>query len=119
MAAGWLRHLAGNAVVVWSGGSEPTYEISPGAIAAMAEVRIDITDEFPKPWHDDIVRADGRGHHHGLRRCLSGVPGEALRNWKLDDPAGMGFEWVRPSGKRSEVMSKGLWHPWESSYPAE
>jgi arsenate reductase len=56
MAAGWLRHLAGDRVVVWSGGSEPNSEINAAAIEAMAEVGIDITDEFPKPWTDEIVR---------------------------------------------------------------
>ena len=66
MAAGWLRHLAGDRITVYSGGSEPADQINPAAIAAMAEVGIDITREFPKPWTDEIVRASdveiGRAH---------------------------------------------------------
>ena len=57
MAAGWLRHLAGERVDVYSGGSEPASEVNPAAIDAMAEVGIDIRTEFPKPWTDEIVRA--------------------------------------------------------------
>ena len=71
MAAGWLRHLAGDRAVVWSGGSEPNSEINPAAIAAMAEVGIDITDEFPKPWTDEIVRA--------VQNALQGEFAAALR----------------------------------------
>ncbi len=45
--------------MAWSGGSEPADEINPpAAVAAMAEVGIDISREFPpKPWTDEIVRA--------------------------------------------------------------
>ena len=67
MAAGWLRHLAGDAVVVWSGGSEPGSEINPVAVAVMAEVGIDITGEFPKPWTEEVVRAADVVDHDGLR----------------------------------------------------
>ena len=57
MAAGWLRQLGGDRVTVYSGGSEPASQINPAAIDAVAEVGIDITAEFPKPWTDEVVRA--------------------------------------------------------------
>ncbi|WP_174190198.1 three-helix bundle dimerization domain-containing protein, partial [Nocardia barduliensis] len=50
MALGFFTHLAGDNAVAWSGGSEPGNEINPAAVQAMAEVGIDITGEFPKPW---------------------------------------------------------------------
>jgi arsenate reductase len=57
MAAGWLRHLAGDRVEVFSGGSDPGPETNAVAIAAMDEVGIDISGEYPKPWTDEIARA--------------------------------------------------------------
>ncbi len=42
MALGWFRHLAGDRAMAWSGGSEPAGEVNPVAVAAMAEVGIDI-----------------------------------------------------------------------------
>lgn len=57
MALGYFNHLAQDRAVAWSGGSEPGTEINPSAVAAMNEVGIDITREFPKPWTDEIVRA--------------------------------------------------------------
>jgi len=50
MALGYFNHLAGGQGVAWSGGSEPGNEVNPAAIAAMEEIGIDITREFPKPW---------------------------------------------------------------------
>ena len=57
MALGWFNHLAGDRAVAWSGGSEPGKEVNPSAVLAMAEVGIDIAQEFPKPWTDEIVQA--------------------------------------------------------------
>jgi len=57
MALGWFDHLADDRAIAWSGGSEPAKLVNPAAIAAMAEVGIDISEEFPKPWTEEIVRA--------------------------------------------------------------
>jgi protein-tyrosine-phosphatase len=57
MALGWFQHLARGRAVAWSGGSEPGDQVNPAAVLVMAEVGIDITAEFPKPWTDEMVRA--------------------------------------------------------------
>jgi len=67
MALGWFNHLAGDRAIAWSGGSEPGAEINAAAVAAMAEVGIDISEEFPKSWTEEIVRAARRHGQHGLR----------------------------------------------------
>ena len=96
MAAGWLRHLAGDRVTVYSGGSEPASEINPAAIAAMAEVGIDITDEFPKPWTDEVVRAADVVVTMGCGDACPLYPGTRYEDWELSDPAGQGLDAVRP-----------------------
>jgi arsenate reductase (thioredoxin) len=57
MALGFFNHLAGDRAVAWSGGSQPGDQITPAAVTVMAEVGIDITNEYPKPWTDEIVQA--------------------------------------------------------------
>jgi len=57
MAAGWMRHLAGDRIDVYSGGSAPAEGVNPAAVEAMAEVGIDISDAHPAPWTDEVVRA--------------------------------------------------------------
>jgi arsenate reductase len=96
MAAGWLRHLAGDRVTVYSGGSEPASEINPAAIAAMEEVGVDITTEFPKPWTDEIVQAADVVITMGCGDACPLYPGKRYEDWELEDPAGQGVEAVRP-----------------------
>ncbi|MGD9794239.1 MAG: arsenate reductase ArsC [Acidimicrobiia bacterium] len=96
MAAGWLRHLAGDRVTVYSGGSEPASQINPSAIAAMSEVGIDVTEEFPKPWTDEIVRAADVVITMGCGDACPLYPGKRYEDWELADPAGQDLSAVRP-----------------------
>ena len=96
MAAGFLRHLGGDGVQVYSGGSEPASEVNAAAIDAMAEVGIDITTEFPKPWTDEIVRAADVVVTMGCGDACPLFPGKRYLDWVLDDPAGQSIDAVRP-----------------------
>ncbi len=96
MALGWFNHLAGDDAVAWSGGSEPGAEVNPSAVAAMAEVGIDIATEFPKPWTDEIVRAADVVITMGCGDACPIFPGKRYLDWDLADPAGQSVEAVRP-----------------------
>jgi protein-tyrosine-phosphatase len=96
MALGWFNHLAGDAAVARSGGSEPGMEVNPSAVAAMQEVGIDITAEFPKPWTDEIVRAADVVVTMGCGDACPLFPGKRYEDWVLDDPAGQDLAAVRP-----------------------
>ncbi|MEV0806261.1 arsenate reductase ArsC [Micromonospora sp. NPDC050200] len=95
MAAGWLRHLAGDTVEVRSAGSEPGDRINPAAVEAMREVGIDITDQTPTrlTWHtaeaSDVIVTMGCGD------ACPVFPGKRYEDWKLTDPAGQPLELVR------------------------
>jgi arsenate reductase len=96
MAAGWLRHLAGDQVLVKSAGSEPADQINPAAVAAMAEVGIDITAAVPRlldygtAYAADVIVTMGCGD------ACPVFPGKRYEDWRLDDPAGLGVDAVRP-----------------------
>jgi arsenate reductase (thioredoxin) len=96
MALGWFERLAGDRAVAWSGGSEPGHEVNPAAIAAMKEIGIDISAEFPKPWTDEIVQAADVVVTMGCGDACPLFPGKRYEDWVLDDPDGMGVEEVRP-----------------------
>ena len=95
MALGWFNHLAGGRAVAWSGGSEPGTEVNPSAIAAMREVGIDITAEFPKPWTDEIVQAADVVVTMGCGDACPLFPGKRYEDWELEDPAGKDLDTVR------------------------
>ena len=96
MAAGWMRHLGGDRVDVFSGGSEPAAELNRAAVAAMAEKGIDISKELPQPWADEIVRAADVIVTMGCGDACPVYPGKRYVDWELDDPAGRPLEQVRP-----------------------
>jgi arsenate reductase len=108
MALGWFNHLAGGRAVAWSGGSEPGKEVNPAAVLAMAEVGIDITQEFPKPWTDEIVRAADVVVTMGCGDTCPLFPGKRYEDWELDDPAGQDVEAVRPLRDEIERRVRAL-----------
>ena len=96
MAAGFLSALAGDAVDVRSAGSAPADQVNPVAVAAMAEVGIDIAAEQPKVLTDDAVRESDVVVTMGCGDECPFFPGKRYEDWVLDDPAGQGIETVRP-----------------------
>jgi arsenate reductase (thioredoxin) len=96
MAMGWFQHFAGDRAIAWSGGSEPGREVNPAAVAAMREVGIDISGEFPKPCTDELVQAADVVVTMGCGDACPVYPGKRYEDWTLDDPAGQGVEAVRP-----------------------
>jgi arsenate reductase len=96
MAAGWLRHLAGDRVEVLSAGSAPAEGINPVAVEAMAEVGIDIAGQQPKLLSDAAVQSSDVVITMGCGDACPFYPGTRYEDWALDDPAGQGIEAVRP-----------------------
>jgi len=108
MAAGWLRHLAGDGVAVSSGGSDPASEVNPSAVAAMAEVGIDIAGALPARWTDAIVRDADVVVTMGCGDTCPVFPGVRYVDWPLDDPAGKRVEDVRPIRDEIERRVRAL-----------
>lgn len=96
MAAGWLRHLAGDRVAVYSAGSAPADAVNPAAVEAMAEVGIDITGRIPTLLTGDMVREADVVITMGCGDACPVFPGKRYEDWRLDDPAGLGVVAVRP-----------------------
>jgi arsenate reductase len=122
MAAGWLRHLAGERVEVRSAGSQPADQINPVAVAAMREIGIDITGEQPKLLSPDTVEASDVVVTMGCGDTCPFFPGKRYEDWVLDDPAGQGVELVRrvrdEIRDRVQQLVDELVQPIEASRPA-
>ncbi len=88
MAASLLQLRGEGRVHVRSAGSAPGEEINPAVVEAMAEIGVDLSDEFPKPLTDEVVRCGGCGHHDGLWRRVPHLPGEALPGLGASRPCG-------------------------------
>jgi arsenate reductase len=108
MAAGWLRHLAGDRVEVLSGGSAPGEAVNPAAVESMAEVGIDIAGQFPKPWTEETLGAADVIVTMGCGDACPVVAGKRYLDWELDDPAGRDIAAVRPIRDDIERRVRGL-----------
>ena len=104
MAAGYLQHLAGDRVDVRSAGSQPADQVNPVAVAAMAEVGIDIAREVPKVLTDGSVQEADVVVTMGCGDECPFFPGKRYEDWVLDDPAGQGIEVVR--GVRDAIRER-------------
>jgi len=104
MAAGFLTHLAGDAVEVRSAGTAPADEVNPAVVEAMREVGVDLSAETPKVLTADAVRTSDYVVTMGCGDECPFFPGRTYLDWVLDDPAGHGVEAVRPI--RDEVRRR-------------
>jgi arsenate reductase len=104
MAAGYLRHLGGDRVVVLSAGSEPGDRINPVAVAAMAEEGIDIAGAQPQVLTPLAVQVSDVVVTMGCGDACPFYPGKRYEDWELDDPAGQAIEAVRPI--RDEIKAR-------------
>jgi arsenate reductase len=96
MAAGFLAAFGGEYVQVRSAGSEPADQVNPAAVAAMAEVGIDISAESPKRLTYEAVESADLVITMGCGDACPVFPGVDYRDWQLSDPAGRGIDDVRP-----------------------
>src|SRR4029077_9997015 len=101
MAAGLVKLRSEGKVHVRSAGSAPGEEINPAVVEAMTEIGVDMSEEFPKPLTDEVVRAADVVITMGCGDACPIYPGKRYEDWELDDPAGQGLEAVR--GIRDEI----------------
>ena len=108
MAAGFLTHLAGDAIEVRSAGSAPAGGINPAAVQAMAEIGIDISAQSPKILTPDAVETSDVVITKGCVDTCTVFPGVRYRDCELPDPAGKGIDAVLPIRDEIKVRVQAL-----------
>ncbi|GEL95318.1 hypothetical protein CCO02nite_19760 [Cellulomonas composti] len=78
-----------------SAGSLPADQVNPAAVAAMAEVGIDIAHERPKALTSQAVVDSDVVITMGCGDACPFYPGKRYEDWVLDDPADQGLDAVR------------------------
>jgi len=95
MAAGLVKLRSEGRVHVRSAGSDPTDRINPAVVDAMNELGVDMSEEFPKPLTDEVVKAADVVITMGCGDACPIYPGKKYEDWELQDPAGQDLETVR------------------------
>jgi protein-tyrosine-phosphatase len=95
MAAGLVKLRSEGRVHVRSAGSAPGDQVNPAVVRAMTEIGVDMSEEFPKPLTDEVVRAADVVITMGCGDACPIYPGKRYEDWELADPAGQDLETVR------------------------
>jgi len=95
MAAGLVKLRSRGRIHVRSAGSNPAEHLNPAVVLAMAEIGLDMNEEFPKPLTDEVVRAADVVITMGCGDACPIYPGKRYEDWELDDPAGQDLSTVR------------------------
>lgn len=96
MALGWFLRMAGARALGRSGGSAPASEVNEAAVAAMAEVGIDISAAQPTRWTHEMLTTADVVVTMGCGETCPVVPGARYEDWEVEDPAGLPLGAVRP-----------------------
>jgi protein-tyrosine-phosphatase len=115
MAAALLVREAAGRVHVTSAGSQPADQLNPAVVAAMAELGLDISHEFPKPLTGDKVQGADVVITMGCGDACPIYPGKRYEDWDLPDPAGLPIEAIRPirdaTANRVQALADDLLAP--------
>jgi arsenate reductase len=104
LAAGILRQLAGERVVVRTAGSAPAGAVRATIVTALDEIGVSLGGEFPKPLTDDAVRSADVVVTMGCGDACPVYPGPRYLDWELEDPTGRSLEDVR--GIRDDIEAR-------------
>lgn len=108
MALGFFTKFAGDRAIAWSGGSEPASSLNSNTVAAMAEVGVDISQDFPKPWTEETLRAADVIVTMGCGDACPVYPGKRYLDWEFDAPPATSVEAVRPVRDAIEARVRAL-----------
>jgi protein-tyrosine-phosphatase len=104
IAAAWMRHFCGDRVTVSSGGAEPAAHLNELVLTAMAEVGIDLSDEYPKPWTDEVVAGADVVITMGCGDACPVLPGKRYEDWSLVHSTGPTIDDARAA--RDELKAR-------------
>ncbi|WP_280219598.1 low molecular weight phosphatase family protein [Nocardia neocaledoniensis] len=94
MAAGLMRHLAGDRLDVHSAGTRPGTALNALSVAAMRELGIDLSGESPKPIAPELLREVDLVVTLGREAQVDPVRGVRIINWDTDEPSERGIDGI-------------------------
>lgn len=92
MAAGLMRQLAGDTVIVHSAGTKPGSAVNDLSAQALLEVGVDITGEQPTLVDYELAREVDLVVTLGREVQLDPLPGTRVENWDTDEPSDRGID---------------------------
>jgi arsenate-mycothiol transferase len=94
MAAGLMRQIAGDTMLVHSAGTRPGAAVNTLSAEVLSEVGVDITDQTPKLIDPQLVRDVDVVVTLGREARVEHIPGTRFENWDTDERSERGIDGI-------------------------
>jgi arsenate-mycothiol transferase len=104
-----LRHLVGDQIDIYSGGTDPDENLASDAVAALEEIGISVQGQYPKKIDNEILRRVDRVVVLGNQAKVEPIEGmkAQIETWSIVEPAEQGIRGAeRASLIRDDIFSR-------------
>lgn len=104
-----MKHLVGEEIEVYSGGTGPDENLAADAVAALAEIGVEVEGQYPKPIDLEILKSADRVVVLGDQAKVEPVHGmkSEIETWLVIEPKEFGIEGEqRAAMVRDEILER-------------
>ncbi|MFM6977169.1 MAG: low molecular weight phosphatase family protein [Micrococcales bacterium] len=104
-----MKHLVGDEITVYSGGTGPDENLAADAVAALAEIDVAVDGQFPKPIDNEILKSVDRVVILGDQAKVEPIEGmkSEIETWLIIEPKEFGIEGAqRAAMVRDEILER-------------
>lgn len=104
-----MKHLVGEEIEVYSGGTGPDENLAADAVAALAEIGVEVEGQYPKPIDSEILKSADRVVVLGDQAKVEPVNGmkSEIETWLVIEPKEFGIEGAqRAAMVRDEILER-------------
>ena len=104
-----MKHLVGDEITVYSGGTGPDENLAADAVAALAEIGVEVEGQFPKAIDPEILMSVDRVVILGDQAKVEQIEGmkSEIETWLIIEPKDLGIEGAeRAAMVRDEILER-------------
>lgn len=104
-----MKHLVGDEITVYSGGTGPDEKLAADAVAALAEIGVEVDGQFPKAIDAEVLKTVDRVVVLGDQAKVEPIEGmkSEIETWLIIEPADLGIKGAeRAAMVRDEILER-------------
>ena len=104
-----MKHLVGDEITVYSGGTGPDEKLAADAVAALDEIGVEVDGQFPKAIDAEVLKTVDRVVILGDQAKVEPIEGmkAEIETWLIIEPADLGIKGAeRAAMVRDEILER-------------
>jgi protein-tyrosine-phosphatase len=104
-----MKHLVGDEITVYSGGTGPDEKLAADAVAALDEIGVEVDGQFPKAIDAEVLKTVDRVVILGDQAKVEPIEGmkSEIETWLIIEPADLGIKGAeRAAMVRDEILER-------------